>query len=111
MSKKTETFRVNTKKNTITLYTNVKEIPAEKVLIEFYLNQGYTPLVEEKKKGKTVQEMRDELKANDMTAFEQFETEYNKKGDKKTGFFAACKVYNTWKKAQKKKEQEKTDKK
>ena len=98
MAKKPETFKLNLKKHTITLYTNVEEIQAEKDVIEYYLKQGYTPLFEEKKKGLTIQEMRDKLKEKDETILEQF----NKAYSQKNGFFEACKIYNQWKREQKK---------
>lgn len=95
MAKKAESFKVNAEKRTITLYTNVEQTTAEKTLIEIYLNQGYTPLFEEKKKGKSVEEMKKELKGTDKLV--EFENAYKEKN----GFFKACKIYNAWKKDQK----------
>lgn len=95
MAKKAESFKVNAEKRTITLYTNVEQTTAEKTLIEIYLNQGYTPLFEEKKKGKSVEEMKKELKGTDKLA------EFEKAYAEKNGFFKACKIYNAWKKDQK----------
>ena len=94
MAKKAESFKVNTTKKTITLYTNVEQTTAEKTLIEIYLNQGFIPMFEEKKKGKTVEEMRKELKGTDKLA------EFEKAYQEEKGFFKACKIYNTWKKDQ-----------
>ncbi len=95
MAKKAESFKVNAEKREITLYTNVKQTTAEKTLFEIYINQGYTPLFEEKKKGITVAEMRKELKGTDKLV--EFENAYKEKN----GFFKACKIYNAWKKDQK----------
>lgn len=95
MAKRAESFKVNAKKKTITFYTNVDQTDAEKTLIGFYLNEGYTPLFEEKKKGITVEEMRKELKGTDKLV--EFENAYKEKN----GFFKACKIYNAWKKEQK----------
>ena len=72
MAHKAESFKVNDEKQTIIIYSNV-EVPAgEKFLIDRYLDKGYTPLFEEKKKSKTVPEMRKELKAKDKEAYEEF---------------------------------------
>lgn len=95
MAKKAESFKVNADKREITLFTNVEQTTAEKTLIEIYLNQGYTPKFEEKKKGITVAEMRKELKGTDKLL--EFENAYKEKN----GFFKACKIYNAWKKDQK----------
>lgn len=95
MAKKAESFKVNADKREITLFTNVEQTTAEKTLIEIYLNQGYTPKFEEKKKGITVAEMRKELKGTDKLV--EFENAYKEKN----GFFKACKIYNAWKKDQK----------
>lgn len=95
MAKKAESFKVNAEKKTITLYTNVEQTTAEKNLIEFYLNQGYSPLFEEKKKGVSVSEMRKALKGTDK--LEEFEKAYKEKD----GFFKACKIYTSWKKENK----------
>ena len=95
MAKKAESFKVNAEKREITLFTNVEQTTAEKTLIEIYLNQGYTPKFEEKKKGITVAEMRKELKGTDKLV--EFENAYKEKN----GFFKACKIYNAWKKDQK----------
>lgn len=84
----------------IILYTNVEPSPAEQILIDRYLDKGYEPMFEEKKAGKSVAEMREELKA-DKEALAKFEEEYKQKN----GFFKACKVYSAWKKAQKKDEE------
>lgn len=96
MAKKAESFKLNTTKKTITLYTNVEQTSAEKTLIEFYLNQGFIPMFEEKKKGKTVDEMRKELTDKDTDKLSEFEKAYKEE----KGFFKACKIYNTWKKDQ-----------
>lgn len=97
MAHKAKSFRLDEKGKAIILYTNVEE-PAEKVLVDFYLNAGYKPKFEEKKASKTIADMRAELKA-DEEALKKFNAAYkNKKG----GFFEACKIYTAWKKEQKK---------
>lgn len=106
MAHKAQCFRVEKKTvkkgkekvevNVIVLYTNVEVSPAEQILIDRYLNMGYEPMFEEKKAGKTVAEMREEL-ADDEEALAKFEEEYKKKN----GFFKACKVYSAWVKAKK----------
>ena len=53
-------------------------------------------MVKNKKKGKSVDEMRKEMKGTD--ALTQFEKAYAEKN----GFFNACKIYNAWKKENKK---------
>ena len=71
-----------------------------KTLIDFYLQQGYTPMFEEKKPTMSVEAMKADLK-NDKEALKKFEEAYGNKD-----FFAACKVHSSWKKEQKKKKQE-----
>lgn len=110
MAHKAESFKVDDKKQTITIYSNV-EVPAgEKFFIERYLDKGYTPLFEEKKKSKTVEEMRAEL-AKDKDALAEFEKIYaikpakdaTKKEKSEVGFFGACKFYAQWDKKNSKK--------
>lgn len=97
MAKKAESFKVNAEKREIIVYKNVKQSPAEKTLMEIYINQGYTVKLAEKKKGITVEEMKKELKGTDKLV--EFENAYKEKN----GFFKACKIYNAWKKTQPKK--------
>ena len=97
MAHKAQSFKLNEKKKTITIYTNVEASPAEVELKNYYLSNGYMPMMEEKKAGITVKEMRKELKA-DAKAAAAFEEAYKDKN----GFFAACKIYTDWKKANKK---------
>lgn len=96
MAKKAESFKVIAKTKTIILYTNVEQNDAEKTLVEFYLNNEYTPMFEEKKKGVSVDEMRKALN-KDAEALKRFEEAYKKKN----GFFEACKIYSAWKKENK----------
>lgn len=106
MAHKAQSFRVEKKTvkkgkekveiDVIVLYSNVKASPAEQILIDRYLDKGYEPMFEEKKAGKTVAEMREEL-ADDAETLAKFEEEYAKKN----GFFKACKVYSAWVKANK----------
>lgn len=98
MAHKAKSFKLNQKKKNIVIYTNVDE-PAEKQLIDYYLNAGYIPMFEEKKPSKTVKDMREELSKDD-DALIAFEKAYKEKN----GFFNACKIYSTWKKENKEKE-------
>ncbi len=93
MAHKPKSFKVNEEKKTIILYTNVQP-EGEQTLIDYYLRNGYAPMFEEKK-GTSVATMRKELR-NDEEASAKFEEAYKQKN----GFFAACKVYSEWKKAQ-----------
>lgn len=102
MAKKAESFKVIAKTKTIILYTNVEQNDAEKTLIEFYLNNGYTPKFEEKKEGKSVEDMRKEMK-DDVETLKNFNDTYGNKEDKKA-FFNACKIYTKWVKDKKAKE-------
>lgn len=100
MAKKTQSFRIDEKKKVIVVYTNVETNAAEESLKAFYLNNGYKPLLEEKKKGITVKEMQKKLQA-DEKALAEFNELYNCKDkqaleNKKGGFHAACKYYNEW---------------
>lgn len=99
MARRAQSFKLDTEKKTITIYTNVEAVEAEKNLTEFYLKQGYSPLFEVKKATKTVKEMEAELKKNDADAYAKFIEAYKQKN----GFFDACKIYSDWKKKNKKK--------
>ena len=106
MAKKAESFRVidrvdkktNKRIKELVLYSNVIPTEAEKTLIEYYLNNGFKPKTEEKKKNITIEQMREDLKGTDKLV--EFENAYK---EKEKGFFKACKVYNAWKKTQPKK--------
>ncbi len=87
MAKKPQSFKVDTKKNIIVLYTNVKADESEQFLIDFYLNKGFMPRMEEKKKGKTVEAMRSDLNEEQLKEFNRLYAEKN-------GFHSACKYYN-----------------
>ena len=104
MARKVESFKVDAKKKTITIYTNVKESAAEKELKEWYLSQGYAPMMGEKKPSPAVAQMKKELKAAPEVLAE-FERVYNEKPlnkkDRDRGFFGACKIYTQWKKSNK----------
>jgi len=99
MAHKAKSFKLDQKKKVIVIYTNV-EVSAEKPLIDYYLNAGFTPMFEEKKPAKTVDEMRKELLKADENLYNAFEDAYH---DKDGGFFKACKIYTEWKKENKKK--------
>ena len=92
MARKAKSFKLDEKNKKIILYTNVDE-PAEKQIIDYYLNKGYAPMFDEKKASKTVADMRKELEADPET-LKAFNAAYKK--DK--GFFSACKIYSDWKK-------------
>ena len=94
MAHKAKSFKLDQKKKVIIIYTNVDE-PAEKSLIDYYLNAGYTPMFDVKKQTKTVADMRSELSV-DEEALKAFEKAYKQKN----GFFTACKIYSDWKKEQ-----------
>ena len=93
MQMKPQSFSINNAKKTITLYTNVEQPATEKTLIEYYLNNGYMPMTDEKKKGKTVEQMRKELET-DKETLAKFDDLYKTKG----GFHSACALYTKWKK-------------
>lgn len=97
MAHKPKSFKLDEKKKEIIIYTNVEQEPSEKILITFYLENGYKPKFDEKKPAKTVKQMRAELK-QDLEMLDAFDAAYGKP----KGFFEACKVYNAWKKQQKK---------
>ena len=107
MAKKAESFKLVAKTKTIILYTNVEQNDAEKTLIEFYLNNGYTPMFEEKKQGKSVDDMRKEMK-NDEETLKKFNDTYGNKDNEKA-FFDACKIYTKWAKDKKAKAKEKAE--
>ena len=110
MAHKAESFRLDDKKKVIILYTNVEPNFAEKSLIEFYLNKGYTPKMEEKKPTKTVADMREDLK-DDLEALEEFHRLYKLKVEKdsndKSGFHQAAKYYADFMKKKKASEKKK----
>lgn len=85
----------------IVIYTNIN-VPAEKSAIEYYMNNGYEAMFEEKKPSLTVAEMKNKLKG-DKEALETFENKY------KESFFDACQFYNSWKKEHDKKEDKKQE--
>ena len=94
MASKPQSFKLDTKKKTITIYTNVEQNAQEKYLIELYLKDGYSVLIGEKKT-KSVDDMRAEMN-KDKTALAEFNKLYEDKD--KGGFFEACKYYSNWKK-------------
>lgn len=112
MAKKAQSFKVDTAKKIITIYNGVEQTDGEKSLMEFYLNQGYAPMFDTKKKGKSVSEMREEMKntealkefnaaysCKDKAALAELNKKYNTTN--KSGFHIACKIYAEWKKANK----------
>ena len=100
MARKPDSFRIDNKKKAIIIYTNEEQTDAEKTLIQSYIMSGFTPKMEEKKKSKTVDEMREELSV-DENALKEFEAIYKSKAKGK-GFFGACKYYGEWAKKNKK---------
>lgn len=101
MAHKPESFRLieEGKNKKIIIYTNVEPSIGEKTLIEFYLKNGYAPMMEEKKAGVKVEEMRKALKGDEVRL-----KKFNELLEKKD-FFGACKVYQNYMKEQKNKEQ------
>lgn len=93
MAKAPQSFKINADNKTIIIYTNVEPNTAEQKLQDFYLKSGYTPLMEEKKKGIRVADMRKALEGTDK--LDEFNELYAN-GD----FFGACKIYTEFKKSQ-----------
>lgn len=93
MAMKPKSFRLPKGKKEIVLYSNVEQSEAEKGLIKFYLESGYTPKIEVKKKTKTIVDIRKELE-KDNEALTEFNKIYKAKDG---GFFKAMKYYNEWK--------------
>ena len=102
MARNASSFRLIKDKKVIVIYSNEVPSPAEETLIKFYLGDGYTPKMEEKKPGIKIKEMRKKLEKDAPDVLEKFNKAYNNKEDKKA-FFNACKVYSDWEKAQKNK--------
>lgn len=112
MAKKFESFRLDEKKHAIIIYTNVdaKIAEEEKMLRDFYLNNGYLPMKEVKKAPVTIAEMRTDF-GEDKEALAEFDRLYKlkpdeieevgKNGKKKTGFHLAAKYHADYKKAHK----------
>lgn len=114
MARKANSFKVNDKEREIIIYSNVEQPPVESNLVAFYLTNGYKPKFEEKKKGKTVSEMRAELKVLGDDKLAEFNRLYKIKADKKdknskSGFHLACKYYNSVLKDIKNKENSETE--
>ena len=97
MAKKPQSFKIVEKDGNkfIVIYTNVEQTEGEKSLIEYYLKNGYAPMTDTKKKGKTVKEMRAELESADADLLAKFNEAYK---TKEKGFHEACKIYTAWKK-------------
>ena len=95
MAHKAESFKIDESKKAIVIYTNVAATPAEETAKAIYMQNGYTPMFAEKKKGATVAQMRKEMA--DTEYLERFNAAYKEKG----GFHKACKIYAEWKKANK----------
>lgn len=98
MARKVKSFKLDEKNKIIIIYTNVEPSPAEVELKNYYLDNNYKPMLDEKKPSLTIAQMRKELKADEKAAAE-FEAAYKEKN----GFFNACKIYTNWKKNNKKK--------
>ena len=95
MAHKAESFKIDNAKKTIIIYTNVETNPAEETAKAFYMQNGYTPMFAEKKKGAKVADMREQMAGTEY--LERFNAAYDKKG----GFHEACKIYADFKKAKK----------
>mgnify|MGYP006864377690 CR=1 FL=1 len=95
MPKKAKSYRVDTKKKTIILYTNIKQTVEDKFLISTYLDNGYKMKAEKKI---TVEDMRKEL-SKDKPALDEFNRLYklNEEGAA-LGFHRAMQHYTKWKK-------------
>ena len=99
-------------KNFICLYDNVEPSAAEQKMIDRFISMGYEVRFEEKKPSKSKDEMLAELNAENKEAAAEFlkyynkeKTMFNKDGSEMQAFFAACKIYQEFKKKQSKKEQ------
>lgn len=109
MAHSPKSFKLDTKKKQIILYTNIR-IEAEVDLINYYLSQGYEPKYDVKKPPLKVEDMRKAMK-DDAEALAEFNRIYAIKVDKdasqeekkNSGFFGACKFYTKWAKENKKK--------
>ena len=101
-----KSYRLDDKEKVITIYTNAteEEKAKEKELREFYLLNGYKPVLA-KKNTLTIAKMRKNL-SGDEEALAKFEKLYAEKTTKKdpkfgeTGMGKATKFYNDWKKKQ-----------
>ena len=102
MARNASSFRLIKDKKVIVIYSNEVPSPAEETLIKFYLGDGYTPKMEEKKPGIKIKEMRKKLEKEAPDVLTAFNEAYGKKDDKKA-FFNACKIYSDWEKAKKNK--------
>lgn len=102
-----KSYKLDDKKKVITIYTNAteEEKAKEKELREFYLLNGYKPVLTEKKT-LTVAKMKKDL-SGDKEALAKFEKLYAEKTTEKnpkfgeTGMGKATKFYNDWKKKNK----------
>ena len=107
MAHKPKSYTVDEEKKVITLYDNIKPSPMEEVMINRYLDKGYTHKIGTKKPAVKVAQMREELK-EDVEALNKFNELYALKVSKeelaagvKSGFHQATKFYTDWKKAHK----------
>ena len=118
MAHKPKSYYIDAEKKIIVLYTNVEANEAEKQMREYYLSNGFTVLLDEKKKSPKKDEMLAELEKNAPEKAEEFKAYYNgekkmykEDGEKLQPFFAACKVYQAYKKEVRQKEKQKKNKK
>ena len=72
MPRKEKSFRVDTKKKAVILFSNIKQTKADEILIDTYVRNGYTLKVETKT---TAAMMRAELK-KDNTALQELNRLY-----------------------------------
>lgn len=107
MAHKAESYKVDDKKETIILYTNIEPNAAEQRMIDRFVDKGFEVKFAEKKPTLTVEQMREAL-AGDEATLKAFNDAYATKGKgKESGLFVACKIFNEWKKEQKKKDKKK----
>ena len=99
MATKPKSFRITKGKKEIILYSNIEANETEQRLITYYLTNGFIPKIEEKKKGETIEEIRNKL---DEEALKKFNEIYKSKDKETGGYFKAMKYYNEWKKENKK---------
>jgi len=98
MATKPKSFKLLEGKKQIVIYNNITPSEAEQRLINFYLLNGFTPKLAEKKKGETIEDIRKKL---DKEALEEFNKIYASKDKETGGYFNAMKYYNKWKKENK----------
>lgn len=107
MARKSKSYRVDTKKKILIMYSNVKQTSEDKFIINTYIDNGYKLKVEKKT---SIEDMRKALE-KDTQALEEFNRLYdlNEEGGA-LGFHRACQFYTKWLKDKKDKKNKKEEK-